>query len=210
MKHILIIEDERAVAELERDYLEINSFKVSIEETGEGGLQRALKGDIDLIILDLMLPDMDGFEICRELRHRIDIPILIVSAKKSDIDKIRGLGIGADDYITKPFSPNELVARVKAHLNRYIRLTRKRIDVNEYIEYPGLKIDKSALPSGGFAKGALCVHHLLCGVAGIAADIIGQQLLVRFSRIRDVINRLPQAAVPVQNLCNCHDRFATS
>ena len=91
MKHILIIEDERAVAELERDYLEINSFKVSIEETGEGGLQRALKGDIDLIILDLMLPDMDGFEICRELRHRIDIPILIVSAKKSDIDKIRGL-----------------------------------------------------------------------------------------------------------------------
>ena len=99
MKHILIIEDERAVAELERDYLEINSFKVSIEETGEGGLQRALKGDIDLIILDLMLPDMDGFEICRELRHRIDIPILIVSAKKSDIDKIRGLGIGADDYI---------------------------------------------------------------------------------------------------------------
>ena len=120
MKHILIIEDERAVAELERDYLEINSFKVSIEETGEGGLQRALKGDIDLI------------------------PILIVSAKKSDIDKIRGLGIGADDYITKPFSPNELVARVKAHLNRYIRLTRKRIDVNEYIEYPGLKIDKSA------------------------------------------------------------------
>ena len=137
MKHILIIEDER-------DYLEINSFKVSIEETGEGGLQRALKGDIDLIILDLMLPDMDGFEICRELRHRIDIPILIVSAKKSDIDKIRGLGIGADDYITKPFSPNELVARVKAHLNRYIRLTRKRIDVNEYIEYPGLKIDKSA------------------------------------------------------------------
>ena len=133
MKHILIIEDERAVAELERDYLEINSFKVSIEETGEGGLQRALKGDIDLIILDLMLPDMDGFEICRELRHRIDIPILIVSAKKSDIDKIRGLGIGADDYITKPFSPNELVARVKAHLNRYIRLTRKRIDVNEYI-----------------------------------------------------------------------------
>ena len=144
MKNILIIEDERAVAELERDYLEINSFKVSIEETGEGGLQRALKGDINLIILDLMLPDMDGFEICRELRHRIDIPILIVSAKKSDIDKIRGLGIGADDYITKPFSPNELVARVKAHLNRYIRLTRKRIDVNEYIEYPGLKIDKSA------------------------------------------------------------------
>ena len=144
MKHILIIEDERAVAELERDYLEINSFKVSIEETGEGGLQRALKGDIDLIILDLMLPDMDGFEICRELRHRIDIPILIVSAKKSDIDKIRGLGIGADDYITKPFSPNELVARVKAHLARYERLIGSAVEENKVIEIRGLKIDTTA------------------------------------------------------------------
>lgn len=110
MKNILIIEDERTVAELERDYLEINSLKVSIEETGDGGLKRILKNDIDLVILDLMLPDMDGFEVCRKIRRRTDIPILIVSAKKSDIDKIRGLGIGADDYITKPFSPNELVA----------------------------------------------------------------------------------------------------
>ena len=131
MKHILIIEDERAVAELERDYLEINSFKVSIEETGEGGLQRALKGDIDLIILDLMLPDMDGFEICRELRHRIDIPILIVSAKKSDIDKIRGLGIGADDYISKPFDPAELVARVNANLRQYERMKQKIVPTSE-------------------------------------------------------------------------------
>ena len=144
MKHILIIEDERAVAELERDYLEINSFKVSIEETGEGGLQRALKGDIDLIILDLMLPDMDGFEICRELRHRIDIPILIVSAKKSDIDKIRGLGVGADDYMTKPFSPSELVARVKAHLARYDRLVSNSKNNNNIIEIRGIKIDKTA------------------------------------------------------------------
>ena len=144
MKHILIIEDERAVAELERDYLEINSFKVSIEETGEGGLQRALKGDIDLIILDLMLPDMDGFEICRELRHRIDIPILIVSAKKSDIDKIRGLGLGADDYMTKPFSPSELVARVKAHLARYERLVGSGKKENDIVEIRGIKIDKTA------------------------------------------------------------------
>lgn len=151
MKNILIIEDERTVAELERDYLEINSLKVSIEETGDGGLKRILKNDIDLVILDLMLPDMDGFEVCRKIRRRTDIPILIVSAKKSDIDKIRGLGIGADDYITKPFSPNELVARVKAHLNRYIRLTRKRSDENEYIEYPGLKIDR--LPVGFLLMG---------------------------------------------------------
>ena len=144
MKHVLIIEDERAVAELERDYLEINSFKVAIEETGEGGLQRALKGDIDLIILDLMLPDMDGFEICREIRHRIDIPILIVSAKKSDIDKIRGLGVGADDYMTKPFSPSELVARVKAHLERYERLVSSAKEENDVIEIRGIKIDKTA------------------------------------------------------------------
>ena len=144
MSKILIIEDELSIAELERDYLELNDFEVEIEPNGINGLEKALSEEYSLILLDLMLPDMDGFEICRELRHRIDIPILIVSAKKSDIDKIRGLGIGADDYITKPFSPNELVARVKAHLNRYIRLTRKRIDVNEYIEYPGLKIDKSA------------------------------------------------------------------
>ena len=96
---------------------------------GDGGLKRILKNDIDLVILDLMLPDMDGFEVCRKIRRRTDIPILIVSAKKSDIDKIRGLGIGADDYITKPFSPNELVARVKAHLNRYIRLTLSLIHI---------------------------------------------------------------------------------
>ena len=94
--------------------------------------------------MDLMLPDMDGFEICRELRHRIDIPILIVSAKKSDIDKIRGLGIGADDYITKPFSPNELVARVKAHLARYERLIGSAVEENKVIEIRGLKIDTTA------------------------------------------------------------------
>ena len=118
MKNILIIEDERTVAELERDYLEINSLKVSIEETGDGGLKRILKNDIDLVILDLMLPDMDGFEVCRKIRRRTDIPILIVSAKKSDIDKIRGLGIGADDYIVKPFILPNLLARIEAVLRR--------------------------------------------------------------------------------------------
>lgn len=144
MKHILIIEDDRPTAELERDYLEINSFKVSIETTGKEGLWRALIEDIDLVILDLILPDMDGFELCRRLRRQRDIPIVIVSARKDDIDKVRGLGIGADDYMTKPFSPNELVARVKAHLNCYIRLTKKNIDRNEYIECDGLKIDRTA------------------------------------------------------------------
>ena len=143
-KRILIVEDEESIADLERDYLELSGFQVEVANDGETGLNKALKGEFDLIILDLMLPGVDGFEICREVRSQKNTPIIMVSAKKDDIDKIRGLGIGADDYITKPFSPNELVARVKAHLNRYIRLTRKRIDVNEYIEYPGLKIDKSA------------------------------------------------------------------
>ena len=124
--------------------MEINSFKVSIEETGEGGLQRALKGDIDLIILDLMLPDMDGFEICRQIREKKDIPIIMVTAKKNDIDKIRGLGLGADDYMTKPFSPSELVARVKAHLARYERLIGSNTVENDIVEIRGIKIDKTA------------------------------------------------------------------
>lgn len=144
MKNILIIEDERTVAELERDYLEINSLKVSIEETGEGGLKRILKNDIDLIILDLMLPDMDGFEICRRFREVKNTPIIMISAKKEDIDKIRGLGLGADDYMTKPFSPSEMVARVKAHLARYERLIGSGSPENEVIEIRGLKIDKTA------------------------------------------------------------------
>ena len=123
MKRILLIEDEISIAELQRDYLEISDFQVDVEHSGETGLQRALQEDYDLIILDIMLPKMNGFEICKQIRAIKDIPILLVSAKKEDIDKIRGLGLGADDYITKPFSPSELVARVKAHISRYERLS---------------------------------------------------------------------------------------
>ncbi|MFZ5354043.1 MAG: response regulator transcription factor [Bacillota bacterium] len=122
---ILIIEDEVSIAELERDYLEINGFKVTIENTGIKGLNNALNQKYDLIILDLMLPEIDGFEICRRIRENCEVPVLMVSARKEDIDKIRGLGLGADDYITKPFNPNELVARVKAHISRYERLTNR-------------------------------------------------------------------------------------
>ena len=123
MSRILIIEDEVAIADLERDYLELSDFTVEIENTGDVGLARALKEEFDLFILDLMLPGVDGFEICKRIRDEKNTPILMVSAKKEDIDKIRGLGLGADDYITKPFSPSELVARVKAHLARYERPT---------------------------------------------------------------------------------------
>ncbi|TVY01233.1 response regulator transcription factor [Cohnella terricola] len=144
MKRILIIEDEQSIAELERDYLEINGFAADIENSGDKGLQRALYSDYDLIVLDLMLPKVDGFEICRRIRAEKDIPILMVSAKKEDIDKIRGLGLGADDYVIKPFSPGELVARVKAHLARYERLSGRREARNDEIRIRGLLVDKTA------------------------------------------------------------------
>lgn len=144
MSKILIIEDEEAIADLEKDYLELSGFEVEIETRGDTGLERALKNEYDMYILDLMLPGVDGFEICKRIREAKNTPILMVSAKKDDIDKIRGLGLGADDYITKPFSPSELVARVKAHLARYERLISSNVQENEMIEIRGIRIDKTA------------------------------------------------------------------
>ena len=144
MNKILIIEDEEAIAELEKDYLELSGFSVEIENRGDVGLERAREGDFNLFILDLMLPGMDGFEICKQIRQEKNTPVILVSAKKDDIDKIRGLGLGADDYITKPFSPSELVARVKAHLARYERLIGSGLPENDIVEIRGIKIDKTA------------------------------------------------------------------
>lgn len=144
MSKVLIVEDEDAIAEIERDYLELSGFDVTLASDGKEGLDIALKEDFDIIILDIMLPGMDGFDICKEIRKEKDIPIIMVSAKKEDIDKIRGLGIGADDYMTKPFSPSELVARVKAHLARYERLLTNNKPENGIIEIRGIKIDKTA------------------------------------------------------------------
>ena len=144
MSRILIVEDEEAIADLEKDYLELSDFEVEIENTGDGGLARAMSEDFDLVILDLMLPGVDGFEVCKKIREEKNIPIIMVSAKKDDIDKIRGLGLGADDYMTKPFSPSELVARVKAHMARYDRLVGSNQKSNDMIEIRGLKIDKTA------------------------------------------------------------------
>lgn len=144
MSKILIIEDEEAIADLEKDYLELSGFEVEIANRGDVGLEKALNEDYDLIILDLMLPEVDGFDICRQVRQEKNIPIIMVSAKKDDIDKIRGLGLGADDYMTKPFSPSELVARVKAHLARYERLIGSVVEQNDVIEIRGLKIDRTA------------------------------------------------------------------
>ena len=143
-KKILIIEDELEIAELEKDYLELAGFEVDIEGNGTEGLNRAKAGNYNLIVLDLMLPGTDGFEICKRIREVKNIPIIMVSAKKDDIDKIRGLGLGADDYMTKPFSPSELVARVNAHLARYERLLGSSRQENEVIEIRGIKIDKTA------------------------------------------------------------------
>jgi DNA-binding response OmpR family regulator len=143
MKRILIIEDEQSIAELERDYLEVNGFESEIASTGEQGLELAILKPFDLILLDLMLPGIDGFELCRKIREKKDIPILMVTARKEDIDKIRGFDRGADDYIEKPFNPMELVARVKAHISRYDRLVnRDRQDKNLHIK--GLELDQES------------------------------------------------------------------
>lgn len=144
MSRILIVEDEKEIADLEKDYLELSEFQVEIANDGDEGLNKALSEEYALVVLDLMLPGMDGFEVCRRIREEKNIPILMVSAKKDDIDKIRGLGLGADDYMTKPFSPSELVARVKAHLARYDRLVGSGQKQNDIVEIRGLKIDKTA------------------------------------------------------------------
>jgi len=139
MKQILIIEDDANIAEMEKDYLQLNGYKVEIALDGEVGFRKALLGIYDVIIIDLMLPSKDGLEIVKELRDKFEIPLIIVSAKNEDIDKIRGLGFGADDYLTKPFSPSELTARIKSHIIRYERLAGKKTLV-DIISHKGLEI----------------------------------------------------------------------
>lgn len=142
MKKVLIIEDDVNIRSLEKDYLEVNSFEVETAAHGITGLEKALNDDFSLILLDIMLPGMDGLEVCQKVREKKDIPIIMVSAKKEDLDKIKGLGYGADDYIVKPFSPSELVARVIAHISRYERLTAKQKETQiQTIEIDGLKLD---------------------------------------------------------------------
>ena len=144
MSKILIVEDDQSIAELEKDYLELSDFTVEIAADGLTGLEKAMSEDYDLYIIDVMLPGLDGFSLCSRIRESRNVPILLVTAKTDDIDKIRGLGLGADDYITKPFSPGELLARVKAHLGRYDRLTGMGEEKGKIVEIRGLKIDRSA------------------------------------------------------------------
>lgn len=143
-ERILIIEDDKDIAEIERDYLEIKGFNIEIETDGLKGMNKALNRNFNLILLDLMLPNIDGFTICKRLREELDIPILMVTARKEDIDKIRGLGLGADDYIVKPFSPNELVARVEAHIAMYKRLKGNYADIKPEITIGSLRINQKS------------------------------------------------------------------
>lgn len=143
MKKILVIEDDTDIAELERDYLNLNGFEVDLESDGARGLKQALCGEYDLIIVDLMLPSMSGYDIVKAIRNEMEIPLLIVSARAEDIDKIRGFGSGADDYMTKPFSPAELVARVGTHISRYERL-HGRLGKDDKILIKGLEIHPSS------------------------------------------------------------------
>lgn len=146
MKKILIIEDDVNILTLEKDYLQKNNFEVDTAPDGAKGLTMALGGDYDLVLLDIMLPRLDGLQVCKALREQKDIPILLVSAKKDDMDKIRGLGFGADDYIVKPFSPGELVARVIAHISRYNRLKSADVvkDEKPVIEHGSLRLEPAA------------------------------------------------------------------
>ena len=143
-KKVLIVEDDDSILQLERDYLEANGFTVTATQSGSEGLELALGEEFDLILLDIMLPKVNGLEICKKVRETSNIPIIFVSAKKDDIDKIKGLGLGADDYIVKPFSPSELAARVIAHIKRYERFVGSSKPETSIIELGSLKIDKNA------------------------------------------------------------------
>ncbi|AOT70727.1 response regulator transcription factor [Geosporobacter ferrireducens] len=143
MKQILIIEDDINIAELERDYLQLNGYKADIVQDGMQGLKKAISGFYDVVLVDLMLPNKNGYEIIQEIRKVLEIPVIVISARNEDIDKIRGLGFGADDYLTKPFSPAELVARVKSHIKRYERLMGTKT-TNEVINHRGLEINTAA------------------------------------------------------------------
>lgn len=145
MKKILIIEDDLSIAELQKDYLELNKFKVTICTDGVKGLDMMGREDFDLLILDIMLPEIDGYSILKNIRDKKDIPVLLVSAKKEEIDRIKGFTLGADDYITKPFSPGELVARVKSHINNYERIKNKFAEKRDSIAIRGLEIFRDSM-----------------------------------------------------------------
>ena len=202
MSRILIVEDEEAIAELEKDYLELNDFEVKIENSGDTGLATALAEEFDLIILDLMLPGIDGFEICKRIREDKDVPILMVSAKKDDIDKIRGLGLGADDYLTKPFDMDELIARIASLIRRYTRFNQQA-GAMQKLDFDGLQIDLEnrsvttengtfELPPKEFDLLLYCAKHQgkILTKQQIYEEVWGEEYFYDDSNIMAIISRL--------------------
>jgi len=231
LKKILIIEDDRAIAEIERDFLEIEGFEIEICMNGVSGLKEARTNTYDLLLLDLMLPGMSGIDICRAIRHETDIPIIMVTAKTEETDKIRGLGLGADDYISKPFSPTELVARVKANLTQYERLKGNNDRGNnsklEELKIGSIKINllthrvyigKQELefknkeyellvflmsnPDIVFSK-----EHLYERIWGMDAFGDLKTVAVHINRLRDKIEKDPQNPVYIQTVWGAGYRF---
>lgn len=204
-KRILIVEDDDDIASIERDYLEVGGYEVKVEENGTAGLTEALTGDYDLILLDIMLPGMDGFQIVRKLRDKIDIPIMMVTARRSDIDKIRRLGFGADDYIEKPFSPGVLVARVKSQLARYERLKgtgerRKKISIGGITLEPDthrifVRGEEKVLPNKEFQLLEFLMVHadVVFSRESLYTRIWGMDSLGNTSTVPVHINRLREA-----------------
>lgn len=230
MKRILIIEDNIEIAELERDFLEAGGMESIIKTDGTEGLKAALAEDFDLILLDIMLPGIDGFHICRRIREEKEVPILMVSAKREDMDKIRGLGLGADDYILKPFSPTELVARVKAHISRYERLTHlnqpsdtegevlRRGDLSIYIAKHRvyLKDKEISLTNKEFELLVFLARHpgivfsrdrLFERVWGLDAEGDTATVMVHINRIREKIEPDPAKPVYIETVRGAGYRF---
>lgn len=225
MKKVLLVEDDKAIAELESDYLEASDFAVEIIGDGTTGLKKALTQDYDILLLDIMLPGIDGFKICREVRKVKDVPILMVSAKREDIDKIRGLGLGADDYIIKPFSPGELVARVKAHLARYERLTKG--DDRQIIQAGELEIQPQTHRVYRAGKEIVLTHkefellvflaenpgivfnkeHLFERVWGLDAAGDTATVMVHINRIREKIEPNPAKPIYIETVWGAGYRF---
>ena len=227
MKRILIVEDDLAIAEIERDFLEIEGYQVTIITDGLEGCKQAKEENFDLILLDLMLPNMSGYDICRNIRSKVDVPIIMVTAKGEDTDKVRGLGLGADDYISKPFSPTELVARVKANLAQYDRLQNKGGTKTDEINVGAISVNLSthrvyvhgaeielkhkeyellvfliSNPDMVFSK-----EHLYQRIWGMDAFGDLKTVAVHINRLREKIEKDPQNPMYIQTVWGAGYRF---
>jgi DNA-binding response OmpR family regulator len=226
-KKILIVEDDVSIAEIERDFLDIDGFDSFIVTNGTDGLREATSGEYDLILLDLMLPGLDGYEITRRIRDSIDVPILMVTAKTEEFDKIRGLGLGADDYISKPFSPTELVARVKANIAQYERLTGDQAARNSEITAGNVRINlkaRRAYVSGNEIDLKNKEYELLVFFVSNPDTVFSKEVLyeriwgmdalgdiatvaVHINRLREKIERSPANPVYIQTVWGAGYRF---